>query len=73
MFIGGGYISFEFAHLAARYGRKVTIIHRGEDVLKKFDPDLVVLLVRASEKLGITVAINLGTTCHFFAVLQYAV
>jgi glutathione reductase (NADPH) len=58
VFIGGGYISFEFAHLAARYGRKVTIIHRSEDVLKRFDPDLVALLVRASEKLGITVAIN---------------
>ena len=58
VFIGGGYISFEFAHLAARYGRKVTIIHRSEEVLKKFDPDLVALLVNASEKLGITVAIN---------------
>jgi glutathione reductase (NADPH) len=58
VFIGGGYISFEFAHLAARYGRKATIIHRSEEVLKKFDPDLVALLVRASEKLGITVAIN---------------
>ena len=58
VFIGGGYISFEFAHLAARYGRKVTIIHHSEEVLKKFDPDLVALLVRASEKLGITVAIN---------------
>ncbi|RPI72108.1 MAG: NAD(P)/FAD-dependent oxidoreductase [Geobacteraceae bacterium] len=58
VFIGGGYISFEFAHLAARYGLKVTIIHRSEEVLKKFDPDLVALLVNASEKLGITVAIN---------------
>ena len=58
VFIGGGYISFEFAHLAARYGRNVTIIHRSDEVLKKFDPDLVALLVRASEKLGITVAIN---------------
>jgi glutathione reductase (NADPH) len=58
VFIGGGYISFEFAHLAARYGRKVTIIHRSAGVLKKFDPDLVALLVEASEKLGITVATN---------------
>jgi glutathione reductase (NADPH) len=58
VFIGGGYISFEFAHLAARYGRDVTIIHRGAEVLKKFDPDLVALLVKASEELGITVAIN---------------
>ncbi|HWR91106.1 MAG TPA: NAD(P)/FAD-dependent oxidoreductase [Desulfobacterales bacterium] len=58
VFVGGGYISFEFAHLAARYGRDVTIIHRGAEVLKKFDPDLVALLVKASEELGITVAIN---------------
>ena len=58
VFIGGGYISFEFAHLAARYGRNVTIIHRSAEVLKKFDPDLVALLVKASELLGITVAIN---------------
>jgi len=56
VFIGGGYISFEFAHLAARYGRNVTIIHRSAGVLKKFDPDLVALLVGASELLGITVA-----------------
>jgi glutathione reductase (NADPH) len=54
--IGGGYISFEFAHLAARYGRSVTIIHRSAGVLKKFDPDLVALLVKASEERGITVA-----------------
>jgi len=58
VFIGGGYISFEFAHLAARYGREVTIVHRGAEVLKKFDPDLVALLVKASEKLGITVVTN---------------
>ncbi|NTW07744.1 MAG: NAD(P)/FAD-dependent oxidoreductase [Syntrophaceae bacterium] len=58
VFIGGGYISFEFAHLAARYGRNVTIIHRSAGVLKKFDPDLVALLVGASELLGITVATN---------------
>ena len=58
VFIGGGYISFEFAHIAARYGRSVTIIHRSAGVLKKFDPDLVALLVGASELLGITVATN---------------
>jgi glutathione reductase (NADPH) len=56
VFIGGGYISFEFAHLAARYGRNVTILHRSAEVLKKFDPDLVALLVNATKLLGITVA-----------------
>ena len=58
VFIGGGYISFEFAHLAARYGRSVTIIHRSAAVLKKFDPDLVSLLVKASKERGIAVEIN---------------
>ena len=30
VFIGGGYISFEFAHVAARAGAKATILHRSE-------------------------------------------
>lgn len=30
LFIGGGYIAFEFAHMAARFGSEVTIIHRGK-------------------------------------------
>ncbi len=36
-FIGGGYISFEFAHIAARAGARVTMLHRGERPLKRFD------------------------------------
>ena len=28
-FIGGGYISFEFAHIATRAGAEVSIIHCG--------------------------------------------
>ncbi len=30
LFIGGGYISFEFAHVAARAGARITILHRGQ-------------------------------------------
>jgi glutathione reductase (NADPH) len=55
IFAGGGYISFEFAHIAARAGADVTIIHRGENLLKNFDQDLVNILVDASEKVGIKV------------------
>src|SRR6185437_2663071 len=36
VFVGGGYISFEFAHIAARAGAKVTIIHRGKQHLEHF-------------------------------------
>jgi glutathione reductase (NADPH) len=55
IFAGGGYISFEFAHIAARAGSDVTILQRGDQVLKEFDPDLVDILVKASEDAGIRV------------------
>jgi glutathione reductase (NADPH) len=58
LFIGGGYISFEFAHVAARAGSKVQIIHRGNRPLKGFDPDLVDQLVQATRELGVEVHLN---------------
>jgi glutathione reductase (NADPH) len=59
LFIGGGYIAFEFAHVAVRVGSKVTIVHRDERPLSQFDPDLVDQLVAKSRELGIDV--QLGT------------
>lgn len=58
VFIGGGYISFEFAHIAVRAGADVTILHRSASPIKKFDPDLVAMLIKASEELGIKVRLN---------------
>jgi glutathione reductase (NADPH) len=55
VFVGGGYISFEFAHIAARAGAKVTILHRGKQPLEHFDPDLVNLLVQRSQDIGIDI------------------
>ena len=52
VFVGGGYIAFEFAHVAARAGVEVTILHRGARPLEAFDPDLVDLLVRRTRDLG---------------------
>jgi glutathione reductase (NADPH) len=57
-FVGGGYISFEFAHVAARAGAEVTILHRGERPLPRFDPDLVDLLVERTRKLGVGVELR---------------
>jgi glutathione reductase (NADPH) len=51
--VGGGYISMEFAHIAARAGSQVQILHRGERPLEAFDPDLVEQLVQATRDLGI--------------------
>ena len=57
-FVGGGYISFEFAHVAARAGSEVNILHRGERPLPRFDPDLVDLLVERTRKLGVHVEVQ---------------
>lgn len=58
LFVGGGYISFEFAHVAARAGADVTILHRGARPLETFDPDLVELLLRRTRELGIRVELD---------------
>ena len=58
VFVGGGYVSFEFAHVAARAGADVTIVHRGPRPLEGFDPDLVDLLVRRMHELGIRVEVE---------------
>jgi glutathione reductase (NADPH) len=58
VFVGGGYISFEFAHIAARAGAKVTILHRGKQPLEHFDPDLVNRLVQRSRDIGIDVRLE---------------
>jgi glutathione reductase (NADPH) len=58
VFVGGGYISFEFAHVAARAGAQATILHRGPRPLPGFDPDLVDALVTRTRALGIRVELN---------------
>lgn len=58
LFIGGGYISFEFAHLSARAGADVKILHRSARPLKNFEPYIVEFLLRATEEAGIDVITN---------------
>jgi glutathione reductase (NADPH) len=58
VFVGGGYISFEFAHVAARVGAEVTVLHRGQRPLPRFDAGLVDLLVQRTRKLGIRVELQ---------------
>jgi glutathione reductase (NADPH) len=55
LFVGGGFISFEFAHIAARAGSSPVIIDRGQRPLKGFDPDLVDLLVTRGSEAGVDV------------------
>ncbi len=58
LFIGGGYIAFEFAHVAARAGAEVTVVHRGPRPLPLFDPDLVDQVVKHTRELGVDVQLG---------------
>ncbi|HVT02457.1 MAG TPA: NAD(P)/FAD-dependent oxidoreductase [Thermoanaerobaculia bacterium] len=62
VFVGGGFISFEFAHVAIRAGRQVTILHRGPRPLPLFDPDLVDRLVEKSRTLGVDIQLDTSVT-----------
>lgn len=55
VFIGGGYISFEFAHILAAAGVQVTIAHRSPRVLRGFDGDLSDRLAEAYRARGIEI------------------
>jgi len=55
---GGGYIAVEFAGIFAGLGSKVTLIYRGEEILRGFDGDLRSLLHEEMEAQGITVLCN---------------
>ncbi|MEW5772956.1 MAG: NAD(P)/FAD-dependent oxidoreductase [Thermodesulfobacteriota bacterium] len=55
VFAGGGFIAFEFAHVAEAAGCQCTILHRGARVLKHFDPDLAELLAAAMRGRGIAI------------------
>lgn len=62
VFVGGGFISFEFAHIAARAGVDCVIIDHGDRPLREFDPDLVESLVKRTELSGIRVQLATSVT-----------
>ncbi len=54
VFVGGGFIAMEFAHVSKRAGaREVTVLEMMERPLGNFDPDLVEILSEATTDLGI--------------------
>jgi len=65
IFVGGGFISFEFAHFAARIGpgdRRITILEMADRPLEIFDEEMVESLVTASMEDGIDVISNIRIT-----------
>ncbi|MBV8117182.1 MAG: NAD(P)/FAD-dependent oxidoreductase, partial [Candidatus Eremiobacteraeota bacterium] len=58
VFVGGGYIAFEFAHIAARAGAVVTLLHKDSRPLNGFDGEMVDALVDISREIGIRIALD---------------
>ena len=58
VFVGGGYISFESAHVARRAGADVHIVHQDGRPLDPFDADHVELVLEASREAGIQIHLN---------------
>src|SRR6266403_3927023 len=52
---GGGYIALEFACIFAGFGSDVTLIYRGDNILRGFDEDVRVHVRSEMEKNGITI------------------
>ena len=65
IFVGGGFISFEFAHFAARLApenRSIKILEIHHRPLGPFDSEMVALLVAASEQEGIELITEIEIT-----------
>ena len=65
IFIGGGFISFEFAHFAVRLGpmdTRCTILEAGPRPLGPFDGEMVGLLTEASAPEGIDIICDVNIT-----------
>jgi glutathione reductase (NADPH) len=60
-FVGAGYISFEFAHVARRAGAQAILVGRGRP-LQHFEQDLVTRLVDHTRSLGIDLRLDAEVT-----------
>ena len=52
---GGGYIALEFACIFAGFGSDVTVVYRGDNILRGFDDDVRTHVRAEMEKHGITI------------------
>jgi len=59
---GGGYIALEFAGIFAGFGSDVTVIYRGENILRGFDDDVRTHVRAEMEKNGITILTGITVT-----------
>ena len=60
--LGGGYIGLEFGQMFRRFGSRVTIVHRGDQILSREDPDVATELQKALEADGIAIRLKALST-----------
>jgi pyruvate/2-oxoglutarate dehydrogenase complex dihydrolipoamide dehydrogenase (E3) component len=53
--LGGGYVGLEFAQAMRRFGSRVTVIHRGDRLLTREDPDVADELLKLLKDEGVEV------------------
>ncbi len=59
--IGGGYVGLEFGQMFHRFGSKVTIVQRGEQLLPKEDQDVAEEVANILKKEGLEILLNADT------------
>jgi NADPH-dependent 2,4-dienoyl-CoA reductase/sulfur reductase-like enzyme len=60
--VGAGYIGLEMAEAFVRRGARVTVVERGDEVMRTLDPDMGALVSRAMRRHGIDVRCGTATT-----------
>ena len=58
LIVGGGYIAVEFASIFAGLGVKTTLSYRGLNLLKDFDREIVIALVKEMKHKGVDVRLD---------------
>src|ERR687891_1944305 len=62
LIVGGGYVAIEFGQMFRRYGSRVTIIERGEQLLPREDRDVAEEVVKILEEDGIDLRLRAKTS-----------
>ncbi len=61
LILGGGYVGLEFGQMFRRFGSKVTIIHRGHQLLGQEDPDVAEEVRKILSEDGIEILLKTDT------------
>ncbi len=62
VFVGGGFVAFELAHIAAACGAEAFILTHGDAFLRRFDQDAVTRVAGAAKEAGIEARLNAPVT-----------